>query len=99
MDLLDLDAIEARANAATPGPWASDFAKNTAGFVGAYDVAEGSFIISVVPNGLTQENAAFIGHSRTDVPALIAEIRRLREELVSKDEARERGAVFPEDLK
>ena len=47
---LDLDAIEARANAATPGPW----------------------IVSQA--------------ARTDVPALVAEIRRLRSEVASLKE-------------
>ena len=67
---IDLDAIEARANA---------MLKDT----GYYD--KGTDFCSKVAK-------ICIG-----VAALIAEIRRLREELVSKEEARERGAVFPED--
>lgn len=50
---LDLDAIEARANASTDSPWA---------FAATAD-------------------AHFIAHARTDVPALCAEIRRLRSAL------------------
>lgn len=55
----ELKAIEARANAATPGPWMKGV---------TYDHGR---------------NAEFIAASRTDVPALAAEVRRLKEENAS----------------
>ena len=74
-----LDEIEARANAATEGPWAT--------------VAEDGAILSLVltdeNDGLfygdsgydapitteTGDDAEFIAHARTDVPALVAALR------------------------
>lgn len=53
----ELDAIEARANAATPGPW------DEPGF-----------------SALDACDARFVAHARTDVPRLIAEVRRLQSE-------------------
>lgn len=93
---LDLDAIEARANAATPGPW------------NAWDRGVGFHIAlgderddwgrpeDLLPEGLRTDigrraDAEFIAAARTDVPALVAEVRRLRAEL---DELRRHlGAV------
>lgn len=82
---LDLDAIEARCNAATPGPWEISYGceeesryrwravgpphevvENDAG----YD--DGS------AESASEDDAKFIAHARTDVPLLIAEVRRLR---------------------
>lgn len=65
----DLDAIEARANAATEGPWAADRLE------GNLD----SLYSRVAEVGMWLEaDAEFIAHARADVPALVAEVRRLR---------------------
>ena len=81
-----LKAIEARA-AATPGPWAWDPAYGT--FMHGpecqmvCDSKEPDYHIRIrgVGANLPQEdNASFIAHSREDIPALIAEVRRLRTE-------------------
>ncbi len=114
--VLDIEAIEARANAATPGPWhpgADEFAAademirqlgvclsrggNTlhlalarrtheeaarAAAAAGDDVDAGTVFAALVGNGPNSgANAAFIAAARTDVPALVAEVRRLREEL------------------
>ncbi len=73
--MLDLDAIEARAEAATPGPWREPknglglgwtiFPKNSKGWS-----------IATCDSGT---DADFIAHARTDVPALVAELRVARE--------------------
>lgn len=74
----ELQAIEARANAATPGPW--------------YYAYEGSSDWSVFQDGTDTRpvaslhrwhkaecpEAVFIAHARQDIPALVAEVRRLR---------------------
>ncbi len=98
---LDLDAIEARANAATPGPWGSDAKPDTSGGVGHtcpehtwYCVSkagrEGFFFVA---HDLTPEDSDFIATSRTDVPQLVAEVRKARAALAAaereRDEARE----------
>jgi hypothetical protein len=83
----DLDAAQALADAATPGPWATD---------GDYDRAEVSqtvepfaTIVGTETTGptylsyeqlvLTAADSAFIAQARTLVPALIAEVQELRE--------------------
>lgn len=76
----ELDVIQTRADAATPGPWypfvspwrdkmraitVTDHAGLPLAYVGHKDL----------PN---DANLAFIAHSRVDVPALLSECRRLR---------------------
>lgn len=98
---IDLDAIEARANAATDGPW---FWRNTQGRSGdvylqgartrivmafkrmgmngaqpMFPGLDGLLYESADVNINQFSDAAFIAHARTDVPALVAEVRRLRE--------------------
>lgn len=53
---LDLDAIEARVAAASPGPW-----------------------VITGDNPCSNGDGPFIAHAREDVPALLAEVRRLRD--------------------
>lgn len=73
----ELTAIEARANAATMGPWKGT--KNSG-------VVSTRTRDSVFETGcgcctekfLSAEDAAFIADARADVPALVAEVRRLR---------------------
>jgi hypothetical protein len=79
-DALDLDAITARANAAAPGPWARYETFHADTFV----VDPRGFLREGIVCGATYErdNAEFIAHAREDVPALVAEVRRLREEAV-----------------
>jgi hypothetical protein len=84
---LDLDKAQALADAATPGPWATD---------GDYDRAEVSqtvepyaTIVGTETTGrtylsyeqlvLTAADSAFIAQARTLVPALIAELRPNRD--------------------
>jgi hypothetical protein len=106
MDENELLAIEARANAATPGPW------EVGGYAGRdsivtkcgpsdwpewcrdpedYDeYGRGHRVIIESDGGLywrrdfERKDAAdvtFCAHSRQDIPALIAEVRRLKEQL------------------
>lgn len=91
-DLLDddLTAIEARAHAATPGPWEAfvegrdhlggdDFIR-TGGFDDSAPDLYVSLAYSHTP-GVTPAGANdldFIASARQDIPRLVAEIRRLR---------------------
>ena len=75
----ELNEIEARANAATPGPWEAAGwdvrTKITA------DDQRGYLITSCQPSAFPENGAAnteFLSHARTDVPALVAEVRRLQ---------------------
>jgi len=96
MSELDLDAIEARAKAATPGPWrpsatkppAADSLKvwapnpdGPAGFCDEKCVLVGNKYFAEQ----AEKDVAFAAHAREDIPALIAELRRLREENVGRD--------------
>lgn len=90
MSEIDLDAIRARVDAATEGPW------EVAGF-GFVDPASGDgedWIDVRSPLGIvtgcvftgddrtddqTEADHGFIAHARTDVPALLAEVDRERE--------------------
>jgi hypothetical protein len=81
-----LDTIEARTNAATEGPWDSahhyrpsegqtyeDADWSTVG-------AEGKRIVATKEGWGTPHDVEFIAHAREDIPALVAELRRLRTE-------------------
>ena len=80
MGALDLEAIKARAGAATPGPWAT-------GQRGEI-YREGDRVtdptlpdITVVPAMvLVRPDMEFIAAAREDVPALVAEVERLSRE-------------------
>lgn len=82
MKQLDLDAIEARANAATPGPWIVAPELVGPDGQGVYHAESLGPICEVgdpYPRGDNhpQENMAFIAAAREDVPDLVAAIRRV----------------------
>lgn len=66
----ELDAIEAMAKAATPGPW-GDF--------GNCNLCDELHLGGCHAPSATTEDLAFCSRARADVPALVAEVRRLRE--------------------
>lgn len=75
----DLDAIEARANAATEGPWEAvcDSSRPdvlTENRKGGYFDAGHLFGLDKYDNN--DADAEFIAHARTDIPALLTELRR-----------------------
>lgn len=87
---IDLDAIEARANAATEGPWwrreghAEINGQNYAEVLIPGRVECGSYCYggrSTIEGDRLDADLAFIAHARADVPDLVAEVRRLRESL------------------
>lgn len=72
----ELKAIEERANAATPAPWTTfAWSKWAPDEVSVSGPRLTGYEGEVVP-----ADAEFIAHARTDVPTLLAEVRRLREE-------------------
>jgi len=69
----ELKEIEARANAATPGPWSSiseDAASDYASVGPFVETAE-----------QCETNCKFIAHARDDIPKLLAEVRTLAVDL------------------
>ena len=80
-----LQEIKARCDAATPGPWCKDDgeALKVRAPHGGYVTILGNLIGHHGSGGREQPdtvsaNADFIAHARTDIPALIAEVRWLR---------------------
>jgi len=74
-----LAEIEARASAATPGPWVGD---SEFGFVSPRGATTAHIIASLDAEGVRDTGGAdlaFIAHARTDVPDLVAEVESLRE--------------------
>ena len=89
MNEKELAEIEARAEAATPGPWKPQqgtkyLAMGDMGEEREYFVMRDGDDISIccdcsTPDGeASPENANFIAHARQDVPALCEEVRRLK---------------------
>ena len=84
-----LNEIEARANAATEGPWTPD-EYTEVDPDGFYELArviapdpdgDDWCAIGVVHTGILRPDAGFIAHARTDVPALVAALRAVLEEI------------------
>jgi hypothetical protein len=77
---LDLDAIEARAKAATPGPWRKQPRLSIDGSVESEAMGKGGVPAMMVDidSERSRVDAEFIAHARKDVPDLVAEVRRLR---------------------
>jgi hypothetical protein len=74
IDKSELDAIRARAEAATPGPWrvfVDGILEGVSGANGLLEVAE--------PGDLRVDDARFVAHARSDVPRLLAAIDTLEQ--------------------
>ena len=93
MNEINLQAIEARAKSAQAGPWLVCAAEDAADGLpvaffgrgaGPKDVAVRS---DGPPSGTADDDVAFVAHAREDVPALVAEVRRLREAVAAEREA------------
>ena len=82
----DLDAIEARLEAATPGPWTAQNLEADHGHQGIFwvsNLSEGSKTIAEVDandDGVevvwSFKDAEFIAHARTDIPFLLDLVRK-----------------------
>lgn len=81
----ELDAIEARANAASEGPW-------TAEYDGAILPADSHPPVIYSDGDMTDADREFVAAARDDVPKLVAEVRRLRGLFTEADAERLQGA-------
>ena len=83
----ELKAIEARLQAATPGPW-SDFCESGDWWIEtmADDGSPGGLVVCDA-NDMDAADMALIAAAPTDIAALIAEVRRLRTLIVNYAEA------------
>ena len=86
---LDLDAIEARANAASAGPWVLRLGPHAIPEVHGpkYGVAFTFYGEGEGENDHADADAAFIAAARTDVPALLARVRELEAQLAAAQPA------------
>lgn len=66
--MADIDAIQQRCDAATPGPWE---------IIGGNEYLTGVGVMVGAPEGISIADAEFIAHARTDIPALLARVREL----------------------
>lgn len=84
MDAKYLEEIKAREKAATQGPWFYNISET------AIDSKEKSIVTPEIDGqefpviSMTYEDADFIAHARTDIPALVAEVERLQKELADR---------------
>ncbi|MEU3020065.1 hypothetical protein ABZ635_22020 [Nocardiopsis sp. NPDC007018] len=80
--MMDLDAIEARANEATEGPWSAEIHYHRA--TGEPVLFEVHPVAELEGNGdggtVTAADAEFVAAARMDVPALVARVRELEAE-------------------
>ena len=86
-----LEQIQARAVAATPGPW-DCYGDGAYEVFDAGEYRDGDPGEVVAPVVTKLNDAEFIAHARGDIPALLAEVARLREALTITDEMVERVA-------
>lgn len=91
MSVINVDAIEARTAAATPGPW-KVHGRLPSCVVEDREIKKGEPWRRVVTD-TTRENAAFIAAARTDVPALCARVRELEASAAVMREALRNGLV------
>ena len=86
MKLLDLAAIRARCDAATPGPWTYD----ETGYVDIGLPRSRSIAVGVEIDATAKSDGDFIAHARTDIPALLAYVHDLEQELAENDRLRDK---------
>lgn len=75
---LDLEAIKARMAVARPGPWEETFTSFGEAQVWAYRHGEPEANRRIALFD-ARVDAEFVAHARTDVPALVSEVERLRD--------------------
>jgi hypothetical protein len=81
----ELNEIQARADAATPGEWAVAKSKARRRSLMRFNEQEGYSILSWKGFVTTsyERDSIFIAHARADVPRLVEEVRRLQSELAA----------------
>jgi len=91
-----LDAIEARYEAASPKPWIVVIPRGESLYDRPYIMADGTDVVegayleewNVEAAGQVHADLEFCAHARTDVPLLVAEVKRLRDKLALMLDAR-----------
>lgn len=94
----ELKEIEERANKATPGPWRVDESLPNV-YIRHDGIGWPIASMFHTANGPWKENAEFIAHARTDIPALLADNERLRAELDAAKDYRTPKVAIPHKAK
>jgi hypothetical protein len=89
MEQQRLDAIKARAEAATPGPWIAKTNRHPQCNGEPWGWISGAKENTTWSGRRGKANAEFIAHARTDIPDLIAEVERLEAELEATKQVNE----------
>lgn len=79
--MIDLEAIKARCNAATPGPWEPSWDWSYDDFDGYSGYGQSPATSGKSLDDIREQscaNADFIAHAREDILALVAEVEQLR---------------------
>ncbi|HET7552223.1 MAG TPA: hypothetical protein VFK04_13105 [Gemmatimonadaceae bacterium] len=88
-----MDAIEARANAATP---AERMVAQRYDHGGGRLFVDGPILRKLIIDAYHEEDREFYFAARTDIPALVAEVRRLKEAVQDADDARHDALLIAE---
>lgn len=72
------EQIRERAEKATPGPWERGYGSRYGDVLAWRDGGVGQYALATTNAHVKEDNAAFIAHARTDIPALLAEVDALR---------------------
>ena len=96
-----LPSIEARLEAATPGPWHIEHMQHSDGrseiWVQPEDEHAWSFDCNTYqPSDIDRANADFIAHAPEDIRRLVEEVKRLRAEVSSLEDEREETVAYYE---
>jgi hypothetical protein len=84
----ELQEIEQRAAAATPGPWRKGIGNSSREVCSQWPAP-----CHLIVEGYNSDDLKFCAHAREDIPALVAEVRRLRAAL---EEIREKAGLVPD---
>ncbi len=95
--MIDKEAIKARLEAATPGPW--KYVPCTGEYGEAASAIDGAHDCVVEPDSfLLADDAEFIAHAPTDIANLLEEVERLEAELAKFRECEDSFCVRGDDL-
>ena len=77
----EIQAIEARLEAATPGPWDVETIPETgeSRVIVRSNTGDPMLDVSVAPHGVRAEDAEFIAHAPEDIRALLDEVKAVRD--------------------
>lgn len=95
--MVDLDAIKARLNAATPGPWKVAIRQPSYHYWSSHGIDAKDDPVIEPSDYLSLDDAEFIANTPSDIAALIEEVERLQGELGKFHECKESNSCVNEN--